>query len=119
MKERAKSAARPWSCLHQLVLRANVVHGTIFFLRVTIELFFIIRKDCSSQMMMSVEKDQLCALWWNQCFTCVRIWPPSCATLMNCYSGMNLVNKTMVDAWNLPLFDHPEPFELWWKDKFV
>jgi hypothetical protein len=32
VKDRAKSAARPRSCLHQLVFRAKVVHGTIFFL---------------------------------------------------------------------------------------
>ena len=77
------------------------------------------RKDCSSQMMMSAEKDPLRALPWYQCFTRVRVGPASCATLMNCYSGMNLVSQTMVDALNLPLIEHPEPYELWWKDKFV
>ena len=62
------------------------------FLRVTIEDFFIMRKDCSSQMMMAVEKDPLRALPWYQCFTRVRVGPASCATLMNCYSNMNLVS---------------------------
>jgi hypothetical protein len=70
-------------------------------------------------MMMSVEKDPLRALSRYQCFALVRVGLASCATLMNCYSGMNLVSKTMVDALNLPLFEHPEPYEFWWKDKFV
>ena len=70
-------------------------------------------------MMMSVEKDPLRALPWYQCFTRVRVGPASCATLMNCYSSMNLVSKTMVDALNLLLIEHPEPYELWWKDRFV
>ena len=80
--------------------------------------FFIMRKDCSSQMMMSAEKDPLRALPWYQCFTRVCVGPASCATLMNFYFSMNLVSQTMVDALNLPLMEHPEPYELWWKDKF-
>ena len=72
-----------------------------------------------SQMMMSGAKDPLRALPWYQCFTCMRVGPASCATLMNCYSGMNLVTQSMVDALNLSLIEHPEPYELWWKDKFV
>ena len=103
---------------HQLVFRAEVIHDTIFFFELLLNLF-IMRKDCSSQMMMSVEKDPLRSLPWYQCFTRVRVGPTSCATLMNCYSGMNLVSRTMVDALNLPLIEHPEPYELWWKDKFV
>ena len=69
--------------------------------------FFIMRKDCSSQMTMSAEKDPLRALPWYQCFTRVCVGPASCATLMNCYSNMNLVSRTMVDALNLPLMEHP------------
>ena len=70
------------------------------------------RKDCSSQIMMAVEKDPLCPLPWYQCFTRVCLGPASCATLMNCYSSTNMVSQTMVDALNLSLIEHPEPFEL-------
>jgi len=98
---------------HQVVFRAKVVHDTIFFFELLLKIFFIMRKDCSSQMMMAVEKDPLRSLPWYQCFTRVRVGPTSCATLMNCYSSMNMVSQTMVDALNLLLIEHPKPYELW------
>ena len=48
----------------------------------------------------------------------VSVGLASCAMLMNCYSSMNLVSKSVVDSLNLPLIEHPEPCELWWTDKF-
>ena len=68
--------------------------------------------------MMSVEKDPLRALPWYQCFMRLRVGQANSATLMNCCSSMNLVTKTIVHALNLPLIEQPEPYELWWKDKF-
>ena len=82
-----------------------------YFSLSSIELF-IMWKDSSSQMIMLGAKDPLCALPWYQCFTCMRVGPASCVTLMNCYSGMNLVTQSMVDALNLSLIEHPEPYEL-------
>ena len=48
----------------------------------------------------------------------VSVGLASCAMLMNCYSSMNLASKTIIDALNLPLIEHPELYELWWTDKF-
>ena len=103
---------------HQLVFKAMVVHGKIVFFQLQLILLFIMRKDCSSQMVMAMEKDPLRVLPWYQCFMRVHVGPTSCAPLMNCYSSMNLVSEIVGYALNLPLIEHPEPYELWWKDKF-
>ena len=67
---------------------------------------------------MAMKRDPLRALSWYHCFMCVCVEPASCAVLMNCYSSMNLASKTIIDALNLPLIEHPELYELWWTDKF-
>ena len=118
MKDRAKSVARQGCAFNQLVFGAKVVHGKIVFFHLQVIFLFIIWKDCSSQKVMAMEKDPLRALPWYQCFMRVRVGPASCPILMNFYSSMNLVSKTVVDAWNLSLAEHPEPYELWWTDKF-
>ena len=69
-------------------------------------------------MVIAMEKDLLRALPWYQCFMRVRVGPASCAMLINCYSSMNFVSKTVVDALNLPLIEHSEPYEFWLTDKF-
>ena len=105
-------------CFRQLVFRAQVVHGTIVFFHLRLIFLFIMKKDCSSQMVTAMEKDPLRALPWYQCFMRLRVGQANSATLMNCCSSMNLVTKTIVHALNLPLIEQPEPYELWWKDKF-
>ena len=105
-------------CFHQLVFGPKIVHGKIVFFQLQLIHLFIMRKDCSSQMVMAMEKDPLRVLPWYQCFMRVHVGPTSCAPLMNCYSSMNLVSEIVGYALNLPLIEHPEPYELWWKDKF-
>ena len=79
---------------------------------------FSMKKDCSLQMVMAMEKDPLRALPWYHCFMRVCVRPASCAMLINCYSSMNFVSKTVVDALNLPLIEHSKPSEFWLMDKF-
>ena len=105
-------------CFHQLVFGPKIVHGKIVFFQLRLIFLFIMRNDCSSQIVMAMEKDPLRALPLYQCFTCLRVGLANSATLMNCCSSMNLVTKTVVHALNLPLIEQPEPYELWWKDNF-
>ena len=105
-------------CFHQLVFGPKTVHGKIVFFQLRSIFLFIMRKDCSSQMVMAMEKDPLRVLPWYQCFMRVRVGPASCAMLINFYSSMNFVSKTVVDALNLPLIEHSQPYEFWLMDKF-
>ena len=76
------------------------------------------RKDCSSQKGDVDEEGIHCVPCLATIALHVRVGPASCAMLMNCHSSMNLVSKTIIDALNFPLIEHPESYELWWTDKF-